>query len=182
MIKRAKAKGLNITASVAAINLAFTDSAIHGFDSNFKVLPPLRGTDDVQALKEGLKEGVIDIINSNHVPLEKEAKELEFAYAKFGVIGLETTFCVANTYLNDTLEIEQLIKHLAYNSRALVNAEVPCIKEGEDANLTIFDPSLECVFKAEDIRSKSKNTPFIGQKLKGKVLGVVNNNQLILNH
>jgi dihydroorotase len=178
MIRKAKQNGLQITASVAAMNLAYADTAIHGFDSNYKVLPPLRTQKDIAALKDGLKDGTIDIINSNHIPLEEEAKKLEFTYADFGVIGLETSFAVANMNLSGCLSLEQLIEKLAIVPRQLLGIDIPAIEEGKVANLTIFDPKQNWVYEEKNIKSKSKNSPFIGQKLKGKVLGVINNKQI----
>ena len=177
MVRKAKQNGLQITASVAVMNLAYADTAIHGFDSNYKVLPPLRTQKDIATLKDGLKDGTIDIINSNHIPLEEEAKKLEFTYADFGVIGLETSFAVANMHLSACLSLEQLIEKLAIAPRELLGIDIPTIEEGKVANLTIFDPEQDWVYEEKNIKSKSKNSPFIGQKLKGKVLGVINNKQ-----
>ena len=179
MVRNAKAKGLQVTASVAAINLAYADAAIHGFDANFKVLPPLRNLEDIKALKEGLKDGTIDWINSNHVPLEEEAKKLEFGYADFGVISLETAFAVANSNLKEILPLELIIEKFAYQARNILKIERPCIQEGATANLTLFNPNRDWVYEKKNIKSKSHNSPFIGQKLMGKVLAVINNNQLI---
>lgn len=180
MVRKAKQDGLQITASVAAMNLAYADTAIHGFDSNYKVLPPLRTEKDIKALKDGLQDGTIDLINSNHTPLEEEAKKLEFTYAEFGIIGLETSFAVANMNLAKCLSLEQLIEKLTIAPRQLLEIEIPIIEEGNRANLTIFDPKHNWVYEEKNIKSKSKNSPFIGQKLKGKVLGVINNEQIQL--
>lgn len=175
MVREAKRKGMQITASVAAINLVFTDEVLGSFDANYKVLPPLRRQKDRAALLAGLQDGTIDIINSNHVPLEEEAKKLEFTFADFGVIGLQTTFAVANTQVD--CSTETLIEKMAYNTRKLLNLEIPKIEAGAKANLTAFDPTIEWKLDHKDIRSKSSNTPFIDFPLKGKVLATINNNQ-----
>ena len=123
-----------------------------------------------------MKNGSISVITSNHHPLDKESKELEFPYADFGVIGLETTFSLLNTHIvGDAVSLEELIQILTVNPRNVLNLPVPQVKEGAPANLTIFDPELSWIFEENDIGSKSKNTPFIGKEFKGKVLGIVNN-------
>lgn len=175
LLKEAIAKGIDVTASVPVLNLIFDDEAIAEFDSNYKVLPPLREKSDIQALKKGLKNGTITLITSNHTPLTEEDKNLEFFYSAFGVIGLETTYPLCNTFLNDVLDSEDIVTLLAVNPRKLLRLPIPKIEEGAIANLTIFDPNHEWSFVLKDIHSKSKNTPFIDQKFKGKVLGVVNN-------
>ncbi len=174
LVRQAKSRKLAISASVPVLNLALDDSALATFESNFKVLPPLREPSDIKALKRGLKNGTIDLINSNHTPREEEAKKLEFTYASFGAIGLETCYALSNTCLADTLDTEALIKILAYNPRRLLGLEVPTFEAGQIACLTLFDPKAEWTFSAKDIQSKSSNTPLIGHQLKGKVLAVVN--------
>lgn len=175
LIRQAKSKGLDLTASVAAINLAFTDKDLVSFDHNLKVLPPLRLAQDRRALKEGLKDGTIDVICSNHVPVDEEAKNREFYYADFGVIGLETTFAVSRTYLKGILNIDQLIEKLAIKPRQILGLPIPDISPGAPANLTFFNPDQEWAYELKDIRSKSRNSPFIGTTLTGKVFGIVNN-------
>jgi len=177
LIKAAKAKGLDVTASVAAMNLACDDSHLFDFDSNFKVMPPLRGKDDLKALHKGLKDGTIDCITSNHTPLDAEAKNLEFPYAAFGAIGLETAFALSNTYLKGVLSTEQLVEKLAIAPRRILGMAVPEIAEGAAADLTVFHPEREWTFSEKDIFSKSKNTPFIGWTFKGKALAIIRKNQ-----
>ncbi len=178
LIRQAKAKGIQVTASTAALNLAFEDTVLDDFDANFKVLPPLREADDITALKAGLKDGTIDFVTSNHVPLEEEAKSLEFANAKFGAIGLETAFALSNETLQKVLTINQLVNKLAYEPRKTFGITIPKIAEGEMANLTVFHPNTNWIFQKEHIYSKSDNSPLIGKTLKGKVLAVVNNGLL----
>lgn len=180
LMKKAKAQGLSITSSVAIMNLVLTDEALGDFDSNYKVLPPLREKSDVTALKKGLKDGTIDLINSNHIPWEEEMKNLEFPYAKFGAIGLETVYALCNTYLQDVLEQEDIVRLLAINPRGVLRLPIAKIEVGAIANLTIFHPKEEWTFTAKNIHSKSRNTPFIDQQFTGKVLGVVNKGQFKL--
>ncbi len=181
LVRQAKARGLSVTASVAAMNLFFTDEDLADFDSNLKVLPPLRSETDRQGLLSGLREGVIDLVCSNHSPLEEEEKKLEFPYAKPGAIGLETAFAALNTSSGQTLSPEILAEILAIRPRRIL--KLPChpIEKGAPANFTFFDVDTEWVFTEQDIRSKSRNTPFIGKTLKGKVLGVLNKGQLLRN-
>ncbi len=175
LIKEAKANGINVSASVPVLNLIFDETAIAEFDSNYKVLPPLREKADIRALKRGIKNGTITLITSNHAPLDEEAKNLEFPYADFGIIGLETAYALCSTYLSDVLTTEDIVSILAINPRILLRLPMPSIKEGEQANLTIFNPNMEWTFTEKDIHSKSNNTPFVGKQFKGKVIGVVNN-------
>lgn len=174
LVREAKRQGLRVTASVAVLNLAFTDETLKTFDSNLKVLPPLRTQQDVNALLEGLADGTIDFIASNHVPLDEELKNLEFSYADFGAIGLQTTFALSNFILHKKLNINDIIHKLAIAPRQILGIEIPKIAEGEIANLTIFNPDEIFVLKEKNILSKSKNSPLIGKLLRGKVLGVIN--------
>ena len=179
-IKKAKAKGIQVTTSVAALNLLFDDGVLSGFDSNFKVLPPLRSKNDIKALKKGLKDGTIDFITSNHVPLEEEAKKLEFPYATFGAIGLETSFAVANTALEKSLSLEDLVEKLSIQPRKTLGLPIVKIEEGTLANLSLFVPNTPWTVTKKDIRSRSENTPLIGHVLKGGVFGIINGKKTVL--
>jgi dihydroorotase len=178
LVRQAKATGLRVTASVAAMNLACDDHLLSDFDSNFKVMPPVRERADFEALRAGLADGTIDCIGSNHLPLDEEAKHLEFLYADFGTIGLESTFGLCRMHLQDQLSLASLVEKLAVAPRRILGLPLPAIKVGESAELTIFNPETNWTFAAEHIRSKSKNTPFIGWRMKGRVLAVVNNGKL----
>ena len=175
LIREAKAKGLPVSCDIAAHQLAFTDADLKEFDTNLKVNPPFRTKADIAALQAGLADGTIDVIVSDHNPQDEEAKNLEFDMADFGIIGLETAFAVANTYSN--LSVESLVDKFTINAAKLLRLPEESIAEGAEANLTIFAPDTEWTFTEKDIRSKSKNTPFVGHKLKGKVVGVINRNQ-----
>ena len=177
LLRQAKSNGLQVTASVPALNLALNDTALESFDANYKVLPPLRERSDSKALQVALKNRTIDIISSNHTPLEKEIKDLEFSHADFGVIGLESTYALCNTHLSRQIDAEQLSQILSIRPREVLGLQVPPIAEGAIANLTIFDPDRAWQFTNKAIYSRSSNTPLIGQHLKGKVLGVVNGPQ-----
>ena len=178
LIKNAKAQGLAVTAGVAAINLLMVDTALEGFDSNLKLNPPLRSIEDVEALRRAVNTGVIDVVVSDHTPEDVENKEIEFDYAAFGAIGLETAYACVQTAIKK-IEPEQLANCLSIRPRIILGLP-PCeIKEGTNANLTLFDPTMEWTFERHHIHSKSRNTALIGHLLHGKVLGIINKNQFV---
>lgn len=177
LIKEAKKKGLKVTCSVAAHHLVLTDDELHAFDSNFKTNPPLRTKDDVKALQKGVETGVIDIITSDHNPIDIEHKKVEFSEAKDGVIGLESAFGAVNS----VLDLADFISCFTSKPKAIFGIENHSIQEGNLADITLFNPEIETIFTSKDILSTSKNSAFINKKLKGKVYGVFANNQLIIN-
>lgn len=179
LIKKAKAKGLKVTCDVAAHNLVFTDEDVVGFDSNYKVSPPLRAKKDVKALLKGLKDGIIDAVVSQHTPQEVEFKNVEFHIAKNGITGLQTAFPLL---LKAGLDEEQIVEKMALNPRKIVGLEVPKLEKGEKANLVVFDTKEKWVFDETTNKSKSRNNPLFGTELVGKVKLIVNNNQLIENN
>ncbi|GAC1301129.1 MAG: dihydroorotase [Mucilaginibacter sp.] len=175
LIREAKRKGLEVTCDVAAHHLVLTDEALTGFDSQYKVKPPLRTQDDVDALIAGLKDGTIDAIVSQHTPHEIEFKDVEFEVAEYGMIGLQTAFSLA---IKAGLDIDLIIQKLAVSPREILNIDIPVIAEGQLANLVVFDKDEEWEYSTKNNRSKSSNSPFIGQHLKGRVLLTINNNHL----
>lgn len=176
LIKQAKINGLKITASINAYNIALNDSVLSGFDSNYKLNPPLRDKTDMEALRKGLADGTIDAITSDHRPQDIESKDIEFDYASNGMIGLESAFGLINTN-KGKIKLETIINALTTNPRSILKLEQPIIAEGEPANITLFDPEADWIFEKKNIRSKSANTPFIGTKFKGKVIGIINKKQ-----
>jgi dihydroorotase len=182
LIKAAKKKGLKVTASVNAYNLALDESAVGNYDTSAKLNPHLRSKEDVLALQKAVADGVIDTITSAHNPQDEDCKKLEFDKADFGAIGLETTFAVANTKLNKTVSVEQLVEIFAANPRKVLGMDVPVIEAGADADLTLFNPNEKWVFTEKYIQSRSKNTPFIGAELTGRAIGVINKDRLHLNY
>jgi dihydroorotase len=179
LIRQAKKNGLSITADVHVNNLLFTEEDVLGFDSNFKVLPPLRKEEDKLALWEGVKDGTIDMICSNHQPHDLECKELEFDKADFGVIGSQTMFSALNEAFPN--EIETIVEAISSRPRSVFNLSVSGINQNAIANLTIFDPSEHWVFNKESNASLSNNTSFIGKTMKGQILGVINKSKNSLN-
>jgi dihydroorotase len=176
LIQEAKAKGLQVSCSVAVHHLVLTDDKLEEFDTRFKVAPPLRTETDRLALLEGIKNGTIDMITSDHNPIDIEHKKMDFDTAKNGTIGLETAFGALMTVLPVEIIVEKLT-----SGRTIFGLKAASITEGVKANLSLFNPEGKSTFTAEAIRSKSKNSAFIGTKIKGKVYGIVNQNQLILN-
>ena len=175
LIREAKAKGLNVTCSVAVHNLVLTDDVLVEFDTRYKVNPPLRDTRHQQALINGVLDGTIDVITSDHYPLDIEHKKMEFDLAKDGTIGLESAFGALLTVLPLEVIIEKLTA-----AKALFLKKESRLKVGEKADLTLFNPSKEWIFTANDILSKSKNSAFLNQPMKGWVYGIYHNNQLII--
>jgi dihydroorotase len=171
LIRKAKANGLDVSCSVVLSNLAYTDEKLSEFDSKYKVMPPLRETEDVEALKAGLADGTIDMVTTDHNPLNIELKKTEFENAEFGSIGLESSFGI----LNSIFELEDAIAYLT-KGRNRFKIREHQIKEGEFAELTLFNPDVEWVLEEKDIKSKSKNAIFLGEKHKGKAYGIINNN------
>lgn len=181
LIRRAKARGIQATCSVSPYNLLLHDDSVADFDTNYKVLPPLKEKNALRTVVKGLADGTIDSISSMHIPQDAESKKVEFDYAEFGMLGLETAYAVANTALGKKIEEEKLVEKLCFAPANILNLNPGRVEENAKANLTLFDNSIEWTFGEADIRSKSKNSPFVGRKFTGKVVGVVNNNQLHLN-
>jgi dihydroorotase len=182
LLRKAKARKLNVTASVAAHHLLLDDGCLRGFDTNYKVMPPLRGPEHIEALREGVKDGTIDAIVSDHRPEDTEHKMVEFAHAAFGIIGLETAFAVANTALKGRMPLRRIVERFCHGPRAVLGLPVPHLAEGERAEITLFAPEQEWMFTADDIVSRSRNTPFIGHRFTGKAVGIVANGQVHLRH
>jgi dihydroorotase len=141
LIKKAKAKKLNITCGVAAYNLLLDDSELEGFDTNYKVNPPLRTKEDIDALKKGIADGTIDVIVSDHNPQDIESKDLEFDLADNGMVGSESCFGVLNAALASKVPLENIINTLTKNPRSILGIDSVTIKEGVEANLTLFNPN-----------------------------------------
>jgi len=176
-VRRARSEKLNITCEVTPHHFSLTDDAVESFNTNLKMNPPLRTKDDVQAVKEALRNGTIDVIVTDHAPHTIDEKEVEYAQAPFGIVGLETALGLAVTELVNKkyLTLNQLIEKFSINPRRILSLPVIDIQEGEKANLTVFDPGKEWTVDIQEFKSKSKNSPFHGRKLKGKAVGTVNN-------
>lgn len=180
LVREAKAKGLKITAEVTPHHFYLTEEALVSYDSNYKMNPPLRTEEDVKAMIEGLKDGTIDCIASDHAPHSIEEKEAEFIYAPNGILGLETQLGLALSELvhKNHLSLIQLIEKLSVNPRKILKIPIPQIKVGEKANLTIFDPDEIWTVDIKKFKSKTKNSPFDKSLLTGKSVAVINNSKM----
>lgn len=169
LIRRAKGEGVPVTAETAPHYFSLDHNAVIGYDTNAKVNPPLRSSNDVKAIKKGLAEGVIDVIATDHAPHSPLEKDLEFDSAAFGMIGLETALPLTLKLVREgMLELPEAIRKLSYNPAGILGIPGGRLIEGAQADLALIDPEFEYVLMGEDILSKSKNSPFIGETLKGR--------------
>ncbi len=178
-IKRSKESGIQVTCSIAPYQVYFCDEDLQGYDTNLKLNPPVRTKSDMLAIQKALLDGTIDCIASHHLPQHWDNKVCEFEYARHGMIGLETMFAVL---MSSGLPAGDFVQMQTINVRNIFGLPIPEIKEGETASLTLFVPGQEFTFEESMIRSKSKNSPFIGKQLKGKVVGIINKSNIHLNN
>ncbi len=185
MVRQAKADGINITTEVCPHHFDLTDEEIErrNFDTNVKMHPPLRTQEDVDAMIEGLADGTIDAICTDHAPHAIEEKEVEFIYAPNGIIGLETAWPVSVRQLLKTgvLDLDTLLKKLVVNPRKILNLDIPKIEEGATANLTLFNTDEEWTYDEELIKSKSTNSPYLGKTLEGRAEAIYNKGRFVIN-
>ncbi len=179
LVRSAKKKGLKVSCDIASYQPLLSDELLSDFDTNYKVNPPLREKADQEALIKGLKDGTIDVIVSNHIPLDDESKFLEFDLADFGMINMQT-FAAQITSLSSSVEMELLIEKITDAPRRLLNLPPVTIEVGAKANLTLFNPAAEWTFTPANNLSKSRNSPWLGAALTGKVIAVFNNSKQIL--
>ena len=182
IIRRAKMQGLPVTCEVTPHHFSLTEEAVRFFDTNTKMNPPLRTLQDIEAIKEGLRDGTIDVIATDHAPHSFDEKQVEFVNAPFGVVGLETALGLAIRELvaKNVLSLAQIIEKMSTNPRRIVHLPQLVIAPGERANFTILDPEVEWVVNTSAFKSRSKNSPFHGWKLKGKPFAIVNNGSYLL--
>ena len=180
-INRSKETGAAVSCSVTPAHLYFTDEDLQSYDTNLKLYPPLRTAVERDALRQAVLNGSVDCITTHHEPHEYDSKICEFEYAKPGMIGLESCYAVMGAVFGNELSAERWVELVSINPRKLLDIAMPSIKEGAAAHVTLFNPQATYVFETAAIRSKSKNSAFIGKQLKGKVIGIINNNQLKLN-
>ncbi len=177
-IKRGKEGGIQISCSITPYQAFFCDEDLAGYNTHLKLNPPLRNRNDMLTIRQALLDGSVDCIASHHLPQHWDGKACEFEYARYGMISLETMFAVVTTL---GLDPQTFVQMQAVNARRLFGLPVPEIAEGADACLTIFAPAAAFTPDEKNIRSKSKNSPFTGMPLKGKVIGIVNKAQVHLN-
>ncbi|UTW62137.1 dihydroorotase [bacterium SCSIO 12741] len=179
-IQKARKRGLQVTCDVPVANLVLNEDVLLKFDSNYKVMPPIRSEKDRKALVKGIQKGQVDAISSHHRPQNIENKACEFESAKYGMIGLQTTFSLCRTYLEE-LSLDELIQVLSIGPRKVYNQNPVAIQEGQEANITLFDPDKSWTYTEKNNRSLAENSPFLGEELKGLPLGVFTKNKLVLN-
>lgn len=177
LIAAAKKEKINVSCSVTPYHLFFCDEDLLTYDTNLKVNPPLRTTEDRDALKEGIKNGVVDFIASHHQPQDWDHKICEFEYAKDGMEGLESVYGAARIC---GIAAEDFVKMQTENIRNIFNLPIPLINKNEPANLTLFNTDEEYILEEKNIYSKCRNNAFIGKTLKGKVIGIINGDKLFL--
>ena len=183
MVRQAKKSGIKVTAEVTPHHFTLTDDFIKTYDTNYKMNPPLRTKNDVDEIINGLKDGTIDCIASDHAPHSAEEKEVEFEFAPNGIIGLETQVGLALTelYHKKILSLEQIVEKMAINPRKILDIPVPKIQEGELANLTILDLDEVWTVDFDNFKSKSRNSPFNKGLLTGKAIGAINKGSILIN-
>ncbi|HTX18561.1 MAG TPA: dihydroorotase [Bacteroidota bacterium] len=181
LVREAKKKGIRITCEVTPHHFSLSDDAVRSFDTNTKMNPPLRTQRDIEAIFEGLRDGTVDVIASDHAPHSLDEKEVDYLQAPFGIVGLETAVGLAMTGLVHTgvITLPQLIAKFSTNPRRIVGREIK-VAEGVPANLTFIDPEMPWQVSTASFKSKSKNSPFDGRQLKGKAIGIFNHGKLLL--
>ncbi len=171
LIRRAKKKGWPVTAETTPHYFSLTEEAVGQYDTRAKMNPPLRGPDDIQAIKDGLKDGTIDAIVTDHAPHSSLEKEVEFDQAANGIIGLETSVSLAMALVRDkVLTPVRMIEVMSVNPARILGVDGGSLTPGNPADVTVIDPDLEFVYQKDDIVSKSANSPFIDWKLRGRAI------------
>jgi dihydroorotase len=180
ILREAKARGVRVTAETAPHYFSLTEQEVAGFDTAFKVNPPLRSAQDVQALKEGLQDGTIDVIASDHAPHSSLEKAVEFDKAAFGIIGLETSLSLTLCLVFDRiLTLSQAIEKYTVKPAEILKIDKGRLREGADADITIIDLESEFTVNRDTFKSKSKNSPFHGRRLKGRAVHTIVSGQVV---
>jgi dihydroorotase len=171
-VRRAKERGVRVTAEATPHHLALTDEAVEGFDANTKMNPPLRSEEDRLAVIQGVVDGTLDAVATDHAPHAEVEKLVEYDRAPFGIIGLESAFALAASVLVDGghLGLPDLIERMTLAPARILGLEAGTLRPGQPADVTVIDPDLSWMFGAEDVYSRSRNTPFLGRRFRGRVL------------
>ena len=171
LIRDAKKRGLKVTAETAPHYFTLTDEALQSYDTSFKVNPPLRSEEDVEAIKEGLSDGTLDVIACDHAPHGRTDKEVEFEYAANGISGLETSLALSISLVqNKVLGWSELISKMSANPARILNLPKGTLEAGADADITVIDPQLKWIVDVQVFRSRGKNSPFHGRQMQGRAI------------
>jgi dihydroorotase len=174
MVREAKARGVKITAETCPHYFTLTDEAVRGYNTMVKMNPPLRTAEDVAAIKQGLKDGTLDVIATDHAPHAMDEKSVEFDYAPFGIVGLETAVGLVFKLVHEgVLSLTEAVRKLSFNPASILKINKGTLSAGADADITIIDPDVEWTVDSSQFKSKSRNTPFEGWKLKGRAVQTI---------
>jgi dihydroorotase len=174
MVREAKARGIKVTAEACPHHFTLTEEVVRGYNTHAKMNPPLRTWDDVRAIKEGLRDGTIDVIATDHAPHATQEKQQDFTEAPFGIVGLETALSLTLGLVEEgVMSLEQAVEKLTSAPAAAFGLKKGTLAVGADADVTIVDQLAEWVVDPGKFRSKSRNTPFVGWKVKGRVLTTI---------
>jgi dihydroorotase len=180
MIREAKAQGLNVTCDVNIHHLILDDQNLESFDTNYKILPPLRTQKDIDALIDGVNDGTIDVIVSAHQPYDQDHKKMEFDLAEFGIMGSQLLFPLYHKFLQDKIQLDTFIQCIESNPKKILKLQETKIEKGATADFTVFTLQENWQFNAESNCSKSDNSPFMNTDFSAKVLAVFNNHHQYL--
>lgn len=182
LIKQAKARGVQVTAEATPHHFTLCDEDLIDYDANYKMNPPLRSRKDLEAIRQALKDNIIEVIATDHAPHHIDEKNCEFEKAANGIIGLETSFALGVTELvnKNVLTPYELIEKMAYNPAKILNSSKGNLSCGSVADITISNPDMEYVINVDEMVSKAKNTPFGGKTVKGKVLYTIVNGKIVV--
>ncbi len=181
LIERARKDGVNVTCEITPHHFTLTDEAVLGFNTNAKVCPPLRSKFDVQACRKAISSGTVDVIATDHAPHTEDEKKVEFCNAPFGMIGFQTLLPLSlNLVREGFISMVDLIRKISFNpSRIIGRKDIGSLRPGSRANITVFDPDEEFVLSPDVIKSKSKNTPFLNKKMKGRIKFTIYNGKIV---
>jgi len=180
LVRQAKAKGLAVTCEVAPHHFTLTHDACRGYDTNAKMSPPLRTESDLDMIKEGMRDGTIDIIATDHAPHDRVDKQVEFSKACFGIVGLETALPLTLKMVDEKIiSLERAIDMLTFQPNQLFKLDKGSLGIGKAADITLFDEKMEYTIDPSQFRSRSKNSPYKGWKVRGKVLRTLVNGKTV---
>lgn len=184
LVRQAKKRGVKVTCETCPHYFSLTEEECRGYNTNAKMNPPLRTAEDVEAIKEGLKDGTIDCIVTDHAPHHPDEKNCEFGVAKNGIVGLETSLGlgIKNLVNKGVLTMSQLIEKMSYNPSKVLGIAKGTLSVGQSADIVIFDPNAEWVVDKDKLHSKSKNMPYDGFTLYGKPQFVLVGGEIIINN